>query len=65
MGFNTAFFSTFNFCSEKQEGWNVVELSKVLGVYRSDFLYKEHRMLKLPISNSSYGADFLDNVHCT
>ncbi|KAG0301146.1 Histone deacetylase hda1, partial [Linnemannia gamsii] len=47
------------------EGWNVVELSKVLGVYRSDFLYKEHRMLKLPISNSSYGADFLDNVHCT
>ncbi|KAF8945651.1 Histone deacetylase hda1 [Haplosporangium gracile] len=50
---------------EKHEGWNVVELSKVLGVYRSDFLYKEHRMLKLPISNSSYGADFLDNVHCT
>ncbi|KAG9064619.1 Histone deacetylase hda1 [Linnemannia hyalina] len=50
---------------EKQEGWNVVELSKVLGVYRSDFLYKEHRMLKLPISNASYGADFLDNVHCT
>ncbi|KAF9142091.1 Histone deacetylase hda1 [Mortierella sp. GBA39] len=50
---------------EKQEGWNVVELSKVLGVYRSDFLYKEHRMLKLPISNASYGPDFLDNVHCT
>ncbi|KAG0064064.1 Histone deacetylase hda1 [Linnemannia elongata] len=50
---------------EKQEGWNVVELSKVLGVYRSDFLYKEHRMLKLPLSNASYGADFLDNVHCT
>lgn len=43
----------------------MVELSKVLGVYRSDFLYKEHRMLKLPISNASYGADFLDNVHCT
>ncbi|KAF9129704.1 Histone deacetylase hda1 [Mortierella sp. 14UC] len=50
---------------EKNEGWNVVELSKVLGVYRSDFLYKEHRMLKLPISNPSYGSDFLDNVHCT
>ncbi|KAF9925155.1 Histone deacetylase hda1 [Linnemannia zychae] len=50
---------------EKHEGWNVVELSKVLGVYRSNFLYKEHRMLKLPISNPSYGPDFLDNVHCT
>ncbi|KAG0216974.1 Histone deacetylase hda1 [Mortierella sp. NVP41] len=49
----------------EEEGWNVVELSTVLGVYRSDFLYKEHRMLRLPLSNSSYGPEFLDNVHCT
>ncbi|KAK3837646.1 MAG: histone deacetylase Clr3 [Linnemannia elongata] len=56
---------TPTFIDPTEEGWNVVELSKVLGVYRSDFLYKEHRMLKLPISNASYGADFLDNVHCT
>ncbi|KAF9958801.1 Histone deacetylase hda1 [Mortierella alpina] len=43
----------------------VVELAKVLGVYRTEFLYKQHQMLKLPLSNPSYEEEFLDNVHCT
>ncbi|KAG0004260.1 Histone deacetylase hda1 [Entomortierella chlamydospora] len=44
---------------------NVVELAKVLGVYRTEFLYQRHKMLKLPLSNPTYQTDFLDSVHTT
>ncbi|KAG0341037.1 Histone deacetylase hda1, partial [Podila humilis] len=44
---------------------HVVELSKVLSVYRTEFLYERHDMIKLPISNTSHGEDFLSNVHTT
>ncbi|KAG0200958.1 Histone deacetylase hda1 [Mortierella sp. GBA30] len=51
--------------TDEDENKNVVQLAKVLGVYRTEFLYKRHQMLKLPLSNTSYEEDFLDNVHCT
>lgn len=43
----------------------MVELAKVLSVYRTDFLYQRHKMLKLPLTNPSYNKDFLDSVHVT
>ncbi|KAF9998631.1 Histone deacetylase hda1 [Modicella reniformis] len=50
---------------ETRDGRTVVELAKVLSVYRTDFLYQRHKMLKLPLSNPTYGADYLDSVHVT
>ncbi|KAF9977453.1 Histone deacetylase hda1 [Actinomortierella ambigua] len=47
------------------EGKMVVELSKILSVYRREFLFNRHDMIKLPITNEAHGEDLLDNVHCT
>ncbi|KAG0099551.1 Histone deacetylase hda1 [Podila epicladia] len=44
---------------------SVVELSTVLSVYRTEFLYQKHNMINMPITNTSHGPDFLNNVHCT
>ncbi|KAF8981134.1 Histone deacetylase hda1 [Entomortierella lignicola] len=44
---------------------NIVKLSKVLSIYRTEFLYERHKMLKLPLSNPTYETNFLDNVHIT
>ncbi|KAF9213398.1 Histone deacetylase hda1 [Podila verticillata] len=44
---------------------SVVELSTVLSVYRTEFLYEKHNMINMPIANTSHGPDFLNNVHCT
>ncbi|KAF9094123.1 Histone deacetylase hda1 [Mortierella sp. AM989] len=44
---------------------NVVEIARVLSVYRTEFLYQRHKMLKLPLSNPTYETDFLDGVHTT
>ncbi|KAI7829774.1 hypothetical protein BC939DRAFT_393118 [Gamsiella multidivaricata] len=50
---------------DAKEGTMVVELAKVLSVYRTEFLYKRHKMLKLPLTNPSYVTEFLDSVHAT
>ncbi|GJJ74986.1 histone deacetylase 6 [Entomortierella parvispora] len=50
---------------DSKEGRSIVELSKVLSVYRTEFLYQQHNMIKLPLSNPSYSEEYLDNVHCT
>ncbi|KAF8927639.1 Histone deacetylase hda1 [Dissophora ornata] len=50
---------------DAKDGGMAIELAKVLGVYRTEFLHKHHKMLKLPLSNPSYAKDFLDNVHVT
>ncbi|KAF9580159.1 Histone deacetylase hda1 [Lunasporangiospora selenospora] len=43
----------------------IVDVAKVLGVYRSESLYQQHNMLKMPISDGSLGDGFQDSVHCT
>ncbi|KAG0045802.1 Histone deacetylase hda1 [Gryganskiella cystojenkinii] len=50
---------------DTKEGRTIVELSKVLSVYRTEFLYQQHNMIKLPLTNPSYNEEYLDNVHCT
>jgi len=58
-------FISWTFCVDVKDGRTVVELAKVLSVYRTDFLYQRHKMLKLPLTNPSYNKDFLDGVHVT
>ncbi|KAF9157216.1 Histone deacetylase hda1 [Actinomortierella ambigua] len=47
------------------DGKMVVALSKILSVYRREFLFNQHDMIKLPIANEAHGEDLLNNVHCT
>ncbi|KAG0237364.1 Histone deacetylase hda1 [Actinomortierella wolfii] len=47
------------------DGRMVIELSKILSVYRREFLFTRHDMVKLPITNEAHGEDLINNVHCT
>ena len=58
-------WSNFSKLIDGKEGRTIVELSKVLSVYRTEFLYQQHNMIKLPLTNPSYSEEYLDNVHCT
>ncbi|KAF9917763.1 Histone deacetylase hda1 [Lobosporangium transversale] len=56
---------TYSKPSEEYHRDSIVPLAKVLNVYRTEFLYERHRMIKLPLSNPNYEAEFMDSVHST